>query len=178
MSASDVKALWDHFVLFLPRLGGALLIFLLFWVLARILEGVLHRVLARRHISPDLIQLVSQVTGIAVLVFGVVTGLGTLGIDTGAMVAGLGLTGFALGFALKDMISNFLAGFMILLYEPFRRGDRISIAGNDGEVVEINLRYTVLNTVEKRILIPNATLLTNAVIIDRSVEAASGAKMP
>lgn len=178
MSASDVKALWDHFVLFLPRLGGALLIFLLFWVLARILEGVLHRVLARRHISPDLIQLVSQVTGIAVLVFGVVTGLGTLGIDTGAMVAGLGLTGFALGFALKDMISNFLAGFMILLYEPFRRGDRISIAGNDGEVVEINLRYTVLNTVEKRILIPNATLLTNAVIIDRSVEAASGAEMP
>ncbi len=174
MSANDMTVLWDSFVLFLPRLGGALLIFLVFWILARILEGVLHRVLARRRMSPDLIQLVAQVAGIAVLVFGVVTGLGTLGIDTGAMVAGLGLTGFALGFALKDMISNFLAGFMILLYEPFRRGDRISVSGNEGQVVEINLRYTVLNTAERRILIPNATLLTNAVIIDHTSDAKPG----
>ncbi len=171
MNGSDLNALWDSFVLFLPRLGGAILIFAAFWVLARVVEGVLRRVLGRRPMSPDLIQLVAQVTGIAMLVFGAVTALGTLGIDTGAMVAGLGLTGFALGFALKDMISNFLAGFMILLYEPFVRGDRISVAGNEGRVVEINLRYTVLDTTEKRILIPNATLLTNAVTIDRQTAA-------
>jgi small-conductance mechanosensitive channel len=167
MDANNVNALWNGFVLFLPRLGGALLVFLAFWLLARIVEGIVRRVLSRRPMSPDLVQLVGQVMGITLVVFGAVTALGTLGIDTGAMVAGLGLTGFALGFALKDMISNFLAGFMILLYEPFMRGDRIRVGDHEGTVVEVNLRYTVLDASERRILIPNANLLTNAVVIHR-----------
>lgn len=158
---------WQRFMGFLPSLGAALLIILIFWVLARLLDGLLRRVLKRHNLSPDLVKLVAQVGGIAVLVFGVVTALGTVGIDTAALVAGLGLTGFALGFALKDVISNFLAGFLILLYEPFKRGDQIKVLENEGRVVEINFRYTVLETPERRIMIPNAVLLTNAVIIER-----------
>lgn len=168
LTAQNLASLWDHFVLFLPRIGAALVIFLLFWLLSRLLAGVIRRVMGRRPISPNLAQLVAQVSGITLLLFGAVTALGTLGIDTGALIAGLGLTGFAVGFALKDMISNFLAGFMILLYEPFRRGDSISVAGSTGRVLEINLRYTVLDSGTQRILIPNANLLTNAVTIERA----------
>jgi hypothetical protein len=102
--------------------------------------------------------------------FGTITALGTIGIDIWAMVAGLGLVGFALGFALKDLLSNFLAGFLILLYNPFVRGDVIAVSGNEGQVVEINMRYTVLQNNEKRILIPNSTLFQNNVIVFKRAE--------
>ena len=62
------------------------------------------------------------------IVIGFISALGTLGIDVTAMVAGLGLTGFALGFALKDVLSNAVAGVLILFYRPFALGDRIVVS--------------------------------------------------
>ena len=52
---------------------------------------------------------------------GVITALGTIGVDVTGLVAGFGLTGFAVGFAMKDALANLLAGVMILLYRPFRK---------------------------------------------------------
>ncbi len=106
-----------------------------------------------------------QISEVGLQMFGIVTALGTLGINVGAMIAGLGLVGFALGFALKDLLSNFIAGFLILIYNPFVRGDRIKVSEHEGEVIEINLRYTVLRGDKQRILIPNATLFSNAVVV-------------
>jgi small-conductance mechanosensitive channel len=77
----------------------------------------------------------------------------------------LGLTGFALGFALKDSLANLLAGAMILFYRPFRRGAHITVSGLEGVVKDIDLRYTTLVMNERRILLPNSTLLTNPVIV-------------
>jgi small-conductance mechanosensitive channel len=88
-----------------------------------------------------------------------------MGVNVSALVASLGLTGFALGFALKDALSNLLAGALILIYQPFRCGDTIKVAGCEGEVTEINLRYTILRGDGKTHLIPNATLYTNTVDI-------------
>ena len=156
-------------ILFLPRLLSAVIILIIFWLLGRLVTRIVGSTLKLRRISPDLGNLAGKVCGIVVIVFGLVTALGTIGIDTGAMIAGLGLSGFALGFALKDAISNFLAGFMLLANEPFRRGDLIRVADHQGRVLEVNLRYTVLETDNQRILIPNANLLTNAVVIDKCV---------
>ncbi len=168
MITNSLEGLMNEWRLFYPRLIVAIIIFLAFWLLARVIEKLLKRLLGqRRTMSQDLVQLIAQVSGIVILVFGVVTALGTIGINTSALVAGLGLTSFALGFALKDAISNFLAGFMILLYEPFRRGDVIKVGDHTGTVMEINLRYTVLDSEMQRVLIPNQNLLTNAVIVKR-----------
>jgi small-conductance mechanosensitive channel len=82
-------------------------------------------------------------------------------------VAGLGLTGFALGFALKDVLSNLLAGVLILIYRPFHRQDRVMVAGFEGTIADIDLRYTTLEAEDRRILIPNATLFTNAISVLR-----------
>ncbi|MFA7098279.1 MAG: mechanosensitive ion channel domain-containing protein, partial [Gammaproteobacteria bacterium] len=98
---------------------------------------------------------------------GAITALGTLGVNVAAMVAGLGLTGFALGFALKDMLSNLLAGVLILAYRPFRRGDRIAVAGFEGTVIGIDLRYTILQGEQRQFLIPNSVLLTNSISLHR-----------
>jgi small conductance mechanosensitive channel len=163
----NFQQIWTQIILFLPKLGAAVLIFLAFWLVARINRGVVQRFAIRRRLSPDIINLLEQITEVTLLIFGAITALGTLGIDVGAMIASLGLVGFALGFALRDLLSNFLAGLMILMYNPFVRGDVIHVSGNEGKVVEINLRYTVLMNGETRVLIPNATLFSNPVVVEK-----------
>jgi small conductance mechanosensitive channel len=161
----NFELLSNAFILFLPKLGAAILIFVLFWIASLIAARLLKGLFQRRRMSEDISLLLGQVAQTSVIIFGLITALGTLGIDVAALVAGLGLTGFALGFALKDAVSNFLAGFLILYYEPFQRGDTITASGQEGLVTEINMRYTVLKNPEKTILIPNSALINNAVII-------------
>ncbi len=178
MTINSFDQLITSVLLFLPRLGIALVIFIVFWIIARLLRGAVQRFGQTRRLSLDVINLMEQITEVGLLIFGAVTALWTLGVDVGAMIAGLGLVGFALGFALKDLLSNFLAGLLILIYNPFVRGDRIAVAGNEGRVIEVNLRYTVLQEEQKRALIPNAILFSNPVIVERQGVATQQAQMP
>ena len=91
--------------------------------------------------------------------------LGTIGINVSALVAGLGLTGFALGFALKDVVSNLIAGSMILLHRPFKVHDIICEAGHEGKVIDIDLRYTTIEADGKKVLIQKSTLFTKEISI-------------
>ena len=70
----------------------------------------------------------------AAIGLGLITALGTIGINVSALVAGLGLTGFALGFALKDLVANVVAGVLVLVYRPFHRQDHVAVAGFEGTV--------------------------------------------
>ncbi len=110
-----------------------------------------------------MVLLVSQVVFYALLVLGLITSLGTMGVNVSALVAGLGIGGFALGFALRDAISNVLAGVLVLIYRPFRVGQHVSVAGFEGTVREINLRYTILVADGADHLIPNQILFTSPV---------------
>jgi small conductance mechanosensitive channel len=148
---------------FANRIGTAVAIFLAFWVAARVVHAVIRRVNAHAQESADLLDLLGRVAKLALNVFGVVTALGTAGVNVSALVAGLGLTGFALGFAFRDVLSNLLAGVLILLYRPFARGAKISVTGLEGIVTEIDLRYTKLNCDGDLVLIPNANLFTNPI---------------
>ena len=152
--------------LFVPRLGAGLLVALAFWLVGRVLRAAVSRYLAG-HLDPSVAALICQALHLTALALGLVTALGTVGIDVTALVAGLGLTGFALGFALKDLVANMVAGVLVLVYRPFHRQDRVAVAGFEGVVREIDLRYTTLETDEQIILIPNQTLLANAVTISR-----------
>jgi small conductance mechanosensitive channel len=151
-----------------PRILADMAIILLFlalaWLLRRILRGIAGRFDMERRPLVDLGAEAAWFTGIAL---GVIVGFGTMGVDVTALVAGLGLTGFALGFALRDAVSNLLAGVLIILYQPFRSGDRIEVAGSAGRVVGINLRYTILDAGDRRILVPNSNLFSNSVVVHR-----------
>ena len=109
--------------------------------------------------------LIGSVVKIGLIILGIISAFGTLGIDVSAMVAGLGLAGFALGFALKDALSNLLAGVLILFYQPFKCGDHIEVAGCKGKVINIDLRYTTLESDEAEYLIPNSTCFKNWIAI-------------
>jgi len=154
--------------LFGSKLGASLLILGAFWLAGSFARRVLGQ-LGKRYepAKQDILNLIGQIARIGLLVFGTVTALGTLGVNVSALVAGLGLTGFALGFAFRDALSNLLAGILILLHHPFRRGDHIAVVGLEGAVVGIDLRYTALQNDDKIYLIPNATLFTNAISLTR-----------
>ena len=153
-------------VLLAPRLLASVAILLAFWGVSVALQAIVMRVGSMRRIHVDVLVMLRQTARAAALGLGVVTALGTTGINVTGLVAGLGLTGFALGFALKDILSNIVAGAVILSYRPFDNQDRVSVAGYEGLVTQIDMRYTTLRgDDDRRILVPNAAVLTNAVSV-------------
>lgn len=160
-----VKEIIHQISVFIPRLGVSLLVLFAFWIASVLLQKVIQRLGERSQVGQDMISLLERTAKIGLLIFGTVTALGTIGVNVSALVAGLGLMGFALGFALRDVLSNLLAGVLILLYRPFQRHDRIAVAGFEGTVTEIGLRYTTMRAEDKYVLIPNSTLFTNPISI-------------
>jgi small conductance mechanosensitive channel len=158
-----MEKLIQKIVVFMPVLGVSLLIFLAFWLVAVIFQKIIHRIGERSVLNPDIVDLLARIVKAGIVVFGNITAHGTAHVKVSALVASLGLTGFALGFALKDALSNTLAGVLILIYQPFRRGDHIIVSGFDGTVDQIDLRYTTLSSAGDRILIPNSTMFTNPI---------------
>ena len=163
----------------LPRILSGVVIILLFlalaWTLRRLFRGIAHRFDMERR---PLVNLGAETAWFTAITLGFIIGFGTMGVDVTALVAGLGLTGFALGFALRDAVSNLLAGVLIILYQPFRAGDRIEVAGSAGRVVGINLRYTTLDAGDRRILVPNNNLFSNSVVVYRDTGKIADPKSP
>lgn len=150
---------------FAPRAGAGLAVFVAFWIGGALLHTLIRRVASARRVDPDIGQLLARSAKIGMLLCGAISGLGTLGINVSAMVAGLGLTGIALGLALKEILSNALAGVLLLIYKPFKRHDFISVLSFEGRVAEVNLRYTLLEAAGQRVFVPNTLLLTSAVTV-------------
>ena len=155
----------DEATLWAPRVIGAVVIVVVFWILAKIATKIINGAAERLNVDGNISSLLARTIRVTLITFGVVSALGTLGINVSALVAGLGLTGFALGFALKDTISNLLSGVLILLYRPFGKGNRIRISGYEGVVVSIDLRYTKLDSEGNKVLIPNSKLFTDPVTV-------------
>jgi small conductance mechanosensitive channel len=158
---------WSQAVLWVPTVFVALGLILLFSILSRAAHFAVLRVVQRTRAHGPLGELLASVARISLLVLGLITALGTLGVNIMGIVAGLGLTGFALGFALKDSIANLLAGVLILLYRPFDVGDHIDVSGFAGKVITVNLRYTELDAGSQLVLVPNSKLLTDPIRVTR-----------
>ncbi len=160
-----VQYLLDETTLWAPRVIGVAVIFVVFFILAKIVKRIITSAAERLKFDRNLTLLLSRTSSITLIIFGFVTALGTLGINVSALVAGLGLTGFALGFALKDTISNLLSGVLILLYRPFEKGKCMKISGYEGSVISIDLRYTELDSEGNKVLIPNSKLFTDPITV-------------
>jgi len=141
----SLQVLIGELVLWLPKAAVGLLVFFGFWVGSILVRNIFLRIGRTTDFNTRyVLQVVGRTISLAILLFGGITALGTIGINVSALVAGLGLTGFALGFGLKDILANLVSGLLILLYRPFNLNDQISVAGMEGLVTEIDLRYTRL----------------------------------
>lgn len=97
-------------------------------------------------LDPTLLPVLSTIASYVVYIIGGVFILDIFGVNTASVIALLGAAGLAVGFALKDTLSNIAAGIMILFLRPFKSGDAINVAGMTGSVKEINLFTTTLQT--------------------------------
>ncbi|MCX7847180.1 MAG: mechanosensitive ion channel family protein, partial [bacterium] len=122
----------------------------------------------------DVLRLVGRVASGTLVVVGVITALDTLGLKVNAIIAGLGLSGFAIGLATRDALTNVLSGLLIIVYRPFERGDRVMVTGIEGVVEAVDLRYTTLRAEDRSVLIPNSTMLNSTVVIVRKGRMAPG----
>ena len=122
-----------------PSLVLAIGIFTLFWVSGTILKTIVQRKMAEKSPHANIAKVLAGIVKNIMLIVGLITALGTLGVNISAIVAGLGLTGFAFGFAFKDMLSNFISGILIFIYEPFKLGDTIKVEGKTGKVIDSSL---------------------------------------
>ena len=162
-----VKTVLEQITLLGPKIGISVVIFLIFWILANVANRAIIKISKQMELNASLATLLARTAKITLIIFGFVTALGTLGVNVSALVAGIGLTGFAIGFALKDTISNLIAGVLILVYRPFGIGNHIKISVYEGTVVSIDLRYTELEGEGNKILIPNSKIFTDPIIILR-----------
>jgi len=148
---------------FAGRAVVAVLLLVGFWLAGLMVQRLMARLERAEHARQDIVALLGQVAKGTLVVLGVVTALGTVGVNVTALVAGLGLTGFAVGFAFRDVLSNLLAGLLLLVYRPFARHDLISVTGYEGTVAGVDLRYTTLQRDDGKVLIPNSILFTNPI---------------
>ena len=140
----------------LTNLLVSAVILLVGWVVIRLVDKALRKAMARANRKVLLVNfIVSAVTkvGWAILL---VTILSRLGVDVTPLIAGLGVTGFILGFAFQESLGNLASGLMIAVNEPFKVGDVVDAAGHTGSVLEVNMMATVMLTPDnKRIVLPN-----------------------
>ena len=155
--------LLDKVIAELPNIGTALLIFLLSLYLAGVLSKLIKKVLNNRNADYEVTLLLAQLTRWTIIIIGTITALQRF-FDVTAFLAGLGILGFTVGFALQDIMQNFVSGIILLIQQPFEVGDVIESDQYLGTILTINIRTTEMKTIDGRIvIIPNASILAKPI---------------
>jgi small-conductance mechanosensitive channel len=156
-----VKNLNESAMIHGPRIVVGLLIITIAIFASSLIRIALRRLFRKYDWAGRIGSLLATTIYYVLMVLGILTGFSTMGVNVAPIIAGLGLGGFALGFALRDALSNLLSGILIIVYQPFKEADVISVSGCEGTVTEINLRYTVLEGDHIRYMLPNSLIFTN-----------------
>jgi small-conductance mechanosensitive channel len=147
------------------RLLAAVAIFVVGRWLARRLGNGLDRVMARAGVDATLGGFLRNIAYVAMLALVIVTSLTAFGVPTTSMFAVLGAAGLAVGLAVKDSLSNIASGVMLIVLRPFRAGDHVIAAGQEGVVMEIRVVQTRLRSLDHReIILPNSQITTAPII--------------
>lgn len=154
-------AVEDNAANFIVRLLIVIAVLLVIRTLARITRRVVGAACDRssKHMSVLLKSILVSTSGGAVMVMGILVALSQVGISLAPMLAGLGVAGFIVGFALQDSLGNFAAGAMILIYRPFDVDDLVEVPGAAGSVKKMNLVSTTITTLDNQTLVvPNSKI--------------------
>ena len=143
----------------------AAVIFLVGKWIANAIQNTLEKLLRKRRVDEVLVDFLGNIAFALVIVIAVVAAFDTLGIPATSFLAIIGAASLAIGLALKDSLSNFASGVMLVLFRPFTKGDFIEAGGVTGKVEEIRLVATTLTTGDNKLItVPNAMMYTSAII--------------
>lgn len=169
-------ATWlDQFGAFLPYIVNglkALVILIVGWIFAGAISRMVRkRVMASERIDHTIGSFISSIVRWVLLAIVAITVLNVFGVEVTSLVAMLGAATLAIGLALQGTLSDIAAGFMIILFRPYRNDQYIEIDGTAGTVKEINLFFTELATPDnKQIIVPNGKAW-GAVVVNYSHHA-------
>ncbi len=168
-SANLLHQFSDRTVAFITENGfrileSVLLLLIGLW-LARKLSNLLEHRLFRTRIDPTIGPFLKNLVYYLLLTAVVVATLGHLGLNVTSFLAVLGAAGLAIGLALKDSLSNFAAGLMLLFFRFFTVGDYVTVAGTSGTVNSVNIFNTELTTPDNQaVFVPNSSIIGNVIV--------------
>ena len=154
-----ISKVWEMLTVYGLKIIAAVIVFVVGRWIAKLLKNVTQKVMTKKNVDPTVVSFLVNLIYIALLTFVVLAALGQLGIQTTSFIAVIGAAGLAIGLALQGSLANFAAGFLMIIFRPFKVGDLIEAAGVLGVVEEIQVFTTQLKTPDnKTIIIPNAKL--------------------
>lgn len=167
------KQMGNSFVALLPNLILAIIVFFIFFFVARSIKHLVQRLTRDRRHARNLGLVLGRLAQGTTILVGLFVALSIVipSLKAGDLIQLLGISGVAIGFAFRDILQNFLAGILILLTEPFQIGDQIVYKDFEGTVEQIQTRATSIRTYDgRRIVIPNSELFTNAVTVNTAFD--------
>ena len=160
----DPKTIGDLALAWGGRVAAALLVFLIGRIIARTLTLWFRRAVGRVGIEDTLSHFFGSLVYIVLLTFVALTAVAILGVPTTNFLAMIGAAGLAIGLAVKDSLSNFSSGVMLVFFRPFKVGDYIEAAGVGGTVQAIGIFNTVVKTPDNRVItIPNSLVYAGTI---------------
>jgi small conductance mechanosensitive channel len=160
-----VAVLLRDFVARLPLIVLSIVVLAVGLALAATVVRIVERGLDRSRVEHAAQRLVGNLLRATLVLLVLLLALSIAGVQVGAVLAGLGLAGLALAFALQNILENFVAGILILIRKPFRRGDQIETHDFQGTVEDIDLRVTRIRDFDgELVLVPNAMVFTEPII--------------
>ena len=142
----------------------AIVIFVVGKWLAKRVQSALEAILRKRNVEEVLVDFLGTIASVMVIIVAVVAAFDQLGIPATSFMAIIGAAGLAIGLALKDSLSNFASGVMLVLFRPFSKDDFIEAGGVTGTVNEIHLVSTLLTTPDNKLItVPNALMFTGTI---------------
>lgn len=160
-----IAKVWELITIYGIKVVAAVVIFIVGRWVAKIVRNIVKSMLRKSKVDETIGRFVASLSYIALMAFAVIAALSQAGIQTTSFIAVLGAAGLAIGLALQGSLSNFAAGFLMIIFRPFCVGDYIEGAGVAGTVEEIQIFTTTLKTPDnKSIIIPNAKLTGDNII--------------
>lgn len=160
----NVNAIQGWVSMYALNVAGALLIFIVGKWLSRHISNLLAKLLKKNNVDLTLVNFLTNLTYYILVVLVVVAAAGRLGINTASFLTIIGAAGLAIGLALKDSLSNFAAGVMLVLFRPFTIGDVVSTAGITAKVEKITIFNTLFCTADNQlVIVPNNKIISDII---------------
>ena len=137
----------------LPKLISGIVIFIFTIVVSGFLAKWVKQLAKKRIENIEILHLIFLLTRWSVLILGTIFALSQVDFDLTGFIAGLGVAGFTIGFALQDIAKNFISGILLLSRQPFNIGDHVKVNDYSGRVKEINVRDNALKHLMARPLL-------------------------